>query len=312
MAYKPIENLKGHVKSRPPLVILIGCMFLFALSVIILGYYFRHSDVRNFDISEDWNTFLGDLSDVDFCLYTNTSTTTVVHSTATTLSPGSLDNVTATASSDPFPAEEYGDEDEDDWTTRRNLTVALTLVLEPSVSLLRSVANITLMSSLVPASMLGLEGSNEFVSVQFEMPPSLKDQKCDDFTKCGLAVQTCLTMIAPAAVFPLTKQPASCNVTETRHENSTAWLTVRQVGQSQEGWCRHGTVAHAKHKFDPKLTVMLSPAEQSLINLHLMYTSYFMFVMVIMWVCYALVKGPPTKMRNVHATPCEKKAQLNA
>ena len=52
MAYKPLENLKGHVTSRPPVVIFIGCMFLFAISVIILGYYFRHNDVRNYDISE--------------------------------------------------------------------------------------------------------------------------------------------------------------------------------------------------------------------------------------------------------------------
>ena len=33
--------------------------------------------------------------------------------------------------------------------------------------------------------------------------------------------------------------------------------------------------------------------DRSAINLHLMHTSYFLFVMVVMMMCYALVRGKP-------------------
>ncbi|XP_038055660.1 transmembrane protein 248-like [Patiria miniata] len=302
MAYKPIENLKGHVKSRPPVVIFIGCMFLFALSVVILGYYFKNSEVPNYDISEDWNHFLGDLSSIDFCLTLNTSTVT---SAIATVKSHTLENSSLSLTTDPFPIVDY----DEDWAMKRNLSVSIMLLIEPSVYMAKTVANVTMMSSLVPASMLGHEGPDEMVSVQFELPQTLKLPQSKDSATRPLVVQTCLTLIGSPSVFPMTKQPASCNTTDSHHENSTAWMRVRPKRHPLDSWCKQGTMAHAKHKFDPRLTVMLSSAEQSIINLHLMYTSYFMFVMVIMWVCYALVKGPPTKMRNLHNTATEKKSQ---
>ena len=43
--------------------------------------------------------------------------------------------------------------------------------------------------------------------------------------------------------------------------------------------------------------------DRSAINLHLMHTSYFLFVMVITLMCYALVRGRPTvhvKVKQPH------------
>ncbi|XP_033627540.1 transmembrane protein 248-like [Asterias rubens] len=301
MAYKPLENLKGHVVSKPPLVIFIACMFLFALSVFILGYYFKHSEVPNYDMSEDWNTFLDDLSSVDFCLTVNESTVTTVLATE---NPNKLDNNT-TISAVTSPSQD----EEDDWSMRRNISLSVMVMIDPSIYMAKTITNVTMFSSLIPASLLGKEGSEEMVSVQFEVPHPLKPPQCNDPTVCSLGVQTCLMLTGPASVFPTSRRPATCNTTDSHHENSSAWMSFRPKGQAIDSWCTQGTVAHAKHKFDPHLTVMLSSAEQSLINLHLMYTSYFMFFMVIMWVCYALLKGPPTKQRNVHNTSTEKKIQ---
>lgn len=48
-----------------------------------------------------------------------------------------------------------------------------------------------------------------------------------------------------------------------------------------------------------KLTVMVPNDDRSLINLHLMHTSYFLFVMgVITMFCYAVTKGRPSKLRQ--------------
>lgn len=47
--------------------------------------------------------------------------------------------------------------------------------------------------------------------------------------------------------------------------------------------------------------------DRSLINLHLMHTSYFLFVMVITMFCYAVVKGRPGKVRQTNPDFCPEK-----
>lgn len=47
--------------------------------------------------------------------------------------------------------------------------------------------------------------------------------------------------------------------------------------------------------------------DRSLINLHLMHTSYFLFVMVITMFCYAVIKGRPSKLRQSNPEFCPEK-----
>lgn len=49
--------------------------------------------------------------------------------------------------------------------------------------------------------------------------------------------------------------------------------------------------------------------DRSLINLHLMHTSYFLFVMVITMFCYAVIKGRPGKVRQSNVDYCPEKVQ---
>ncbi|ERE75415.1 putative UPF0458 protein C7orf42 like protein [Cricetulus griseus] len=49
--------------------------------------------------------------------------------------------------------------------------------------------------------------------------------------------------------------------------------------------------------------------DRSLINLHLMHTSYFLFVMVITMFCYAVIKGRPSKLRQSNPEFCPEKMQ---
>lgn len=50
-----------------------------------------------------------------------------------------------------------------------------------------------------------------------------------------------------------------------------------------------------------------SQDDRSLINLHLMHTSYFLFVMVITMFCYAVIKGRPSKLRQSSPELCPEK-----
>lgn len=47
--------------------------------------------------------------------------------------------------------------------------------------------------------------------------------------------------------------------------------------------------------------------DRSLINLHLMHTSYFLFVMVITMFCYAVIRGRPIKLRQSSSEFCPEK-----
>ena len=43
--------------------------------------------------------------------------------------------------------------------------------------------------------------------------------------------------------------------------------------------------------------------DRSVINLHLMHTSYFLFVMMVTLFCYAIIRGRPSKVKVVY-TQC--------
>ena len=55
-----------------------------------------------------------------------------------------------------------------------------------------------------------------------------------------------------------------------------------------------------------KIAIHIFQHDKSLINMHLMRTSYFLFVMVVTLFCYALIKGRPAKVKSVHGVAYEK------
>lgn len=53
MAYlTPYENLRGFASSRPPLVVFMVCMGLFAIVLLSLAYYVKWNEIKNPDISQ--------------------------------------------------------------------------------------------------------------------------------------------------------------------------------------------------------------------------------------------------------------------
>ncbi|XP_072043847.1 transmembrane protein 248-like [Amphiura filiformis] len=296
MTYKPLENLKGHASSKPPMVVFVVCLFLFAVAMVSLGLYIKDNAIQDYDLSEDWNSFLDEFSSQQFCLMLNDTTHTEIPN---------YENETVTVTMDT--AEESVVE-EAVLENKNNHTMSVYLTLDSSVYLSKMPPNVTLFASVLPASVFGFKDADEQVHVLFELPEPFKPALCKPNVHCAaVSTHTCLTLIATEAIFPTTKAPAVCNnVSDTRREYTSAWLSAK-TQSSNDSWCSQGITAHAHHRFDPRLTVMLSAAERSIINLHLMYTSYFLFVMVITWVCYALLKGPPAKQRIVHVNTTEKK-----
>ncbi|PIO22482.1 hypothetical protein AB205_0204300, partial [Aquarana catesbeiana] len=109
-------------------------------------------------------------------------------------------------------------------------------------------------------------------------------------------------------------QPPHC-IPET-YSNATLWYkmftTARDSGTKYAQdynpfWCYKGAIGKVYHALNPKLTVIVPEDDRSLINLHLMDTSYFLFVMVITMFCYAVIRGRPSKIRQNNAEFCQEK-----
>ena len=52
MAITPVENLRGFVSSRPPLVVFMLCLGLFAIVLLTVANYIQVTELRNPDVSE--------------------------------------------------------------------------------------------------------------------------------------------------------------------------------------------------------------------------------------------------------------------
>ncbi|KAK2161892.1 hypothetical protein LSH36_108g06046 [Paralvinella palmiformis] len=92
--------------------------------------------------------------------------------------------------------------------------------------------------------------------------------------------------------------PKSCeSVNDTGIEYYTTMLPQKTTDVYWATFCRQRPVIHIQPTIDPALTVYLSLMDRSVINLHLMHTSYFLFVMVVTILCYALIRGRPLKSK---------------
>ena len=107
---------------------------------------------------------------------------------------------------------------------------------------------------------------------------------------------TCVLFYAQASMFPLSRYSHTC---QALNETGIEWhgQMIAQMPQSTEPTylCRSQPRVHAHYKFNPTLSVWLTLHDRSIINLHLMHTSYFLFVMVIMLFAYTLIQTHKTK-----------------
>uniref|UniRef100_A0A0B6ZS98 Uncharacterized protein n=1 Tax=Arion vulgaris TaxID=1028688 RepID=A0A0B6ZS98_9EUPU len=127
-------------------------------------------------------------------------------------------------------------------------------------------------------------------------------------------INSCITFIGPASMLPRARhgKKSSCH----RETSSSSWTSsnhirpmsasVSTVSNNENNWCLPGSTLAVQYSFDDSLTVLLSPEDRSVINLHLMRTSYFLFVMVVTLFCYAAVKGRSGKVKTVIHVPHDK------
>lgn len=285
MALSPVENLKGFVSSRPPLMIFVMCLGMFAIVLMTLGYYVKLTEVTNPDESQDWNVFLESFSDLHFCILNNNTDV----SQPTTVRPAK-------------PAKDYTTTKADHSTvafdTMRNYSVSMLLTVHPTKEFLSIPHNLTRLNGAIRAGDLGLiddTHEHELINIMMELPFEWNRTKCSRSGQCDpVQFYACINLQGPSGVFPESRSPQTCESMNDTGVEYHARLHVERphpVAPSSTLSCHLRPMIRLKHSLDPTLTVWLSLHDRSVVNLHLLHTSYFLFVMVVTLLCYAVIRG---------------------
>ncbi|CAH1800731.1 unnamed protein product [Owenia fusiformis] len=303
MGFQPVENFKGFMTHRPPLVMFMITLGVFAVILVSVAYYVKLNDLQNPDV-KDWNNFLESFSTLEFCVTGNLTESSATEETPTTtpLSKKSKRDklhkkghkLTTT------PVEVYDE-------TQRNHSVSLLLTVEPTMEFVRQSHNITKLSAIVYGHHLGLRGSRaqEAINVTIDLPVQFNKTHCKNNHCAPMQIVTCVFFHGTTALFPSTRMPDTCyGMNETGVEYHAEMDTLPQTSMFKSQVCRNKVKVKADYSFNPSLTMWLSVKDKSVINLHLMHTSYFLFVMVVTLLCYAIIRGKPKQIiKVVHVQP---------
>lgn len=298
MTLAPYENLKGFASARPPLVIFVACLGLFGLVLMSLAYYVKLAEIDAPEPSQNWNTFLENFADLEFCIANNFSSVQ-----ATTVEPAPQTKGLPLGKSlreSPSPSTEATTPVYDG---PRNYSISMLLTVMPTKEFLSIPHNLTHLSGTIIGADIGLRGqaANEEVNVTMELPYEWNSTHCQNEYKCDeVQIYACVHLQAAPMVFPPSRSPQMCeSINDTGIEYSARILS-QHSHMYMTHYCRSKPLIKLHYKLDAGMTVWLNLHDRSVINLHLMHTSYFLFVMVMMVFCYATIKGRP-HIKRVHA-----------
>ncbi|XP_014665429.1 PREDICTED: transmembrane protein 248-like [Priapulus caudatus] len=300
MAFSPLDNLRSFATSRPPLVVFMICLLGFAVTTMTLAYYVRSNELRNTDIV-DWNMFLDKFASVKFCIHGDTAESSTVTVPMPEVRP-SLVNRKKMLSA-PFPANASVPVDASAHVYHtaedmRNYSVSVPMVI--GSQLIRSLQNVTHMSATLNGLMLGIRGdaARDNISVVFELPSERNYSHLSSDQ-----MMTCVVFQAPANVFPMTRAPEGCwnqSQSEAQLQRHLPIQGYKETFFIDRAFCANGTKVFVQYTSNPHLTLMLTMSDRSMINLHLMHTSYFLFLMAMTMMAYALLKNSPKLKPSMH------------
>ncbi|XP_021349901.1 transmembrane protein 248-like [Mizuhopecten yessoensis] len=298
-----IENLKGFLSTKPPLVIFMICLGGCAVVLLTLAYIVKVNDqLINPDLTKDWNKFLDNFAELEFCMIANSSG---YPDEAQSASPKLTDklNVISNKLTGSASTTERSPQSGDDIV---NTSLTMMVELRPTPHFYGITQNVTFLSSTVTGSQIGLSGAaaDLEMNVTLNFPFDWNDTDCSGSTCPTIHILTCINLQAPLAFFPSTRQVGACYSASNEsssevHTRMQSYLgnqfTLLPTAASQ---CQETPVIKVKHKVDPRFTMMLTLEDRSVINLHLMHTSYFLFVMFVTIFCYAIIKGRTSKVKT--------------
>lgn len=290
------ENLKGFWTSKPPLVLFMLCIGIFAIVLLTLGYIVKVNDYKNPDAG--WNKVIDGFSNVQFCMQfdkSDTNTTVIDHGEPLKLTD-LIDSLhQKLQGGNPVETTTTGSQ------TKELVPVSTQFLIEiqPTVDFVNIPHNITHLSSSLNGSQLGLQEGNEKLqlNITFALPFQWNNTVCHNSWCQKVKILTCVYFLAPQELFPASRKHEMCipeNVSGVEYHAQMHSVRSSQNQPVDQSVCKNRPVLKLRQDNDKTFKIMLTLDDRSAINLHLMNTSYFLFVMVITLLCYALVRGRPT------------------
>lgn len=312
MTVSPLQGLKSFAASQPPLLVFTICILAFGVTTIMLAFIVRMNDLPNPDIENDYNKFLTHLFQLDMCVDIDNTTRhekmiSLVSSSKIRLTvSNSTNNANASLTPSEPPLGEMSLSElipdisqlqsSNDKNPYVNLTKHVMLPLKFGPELLNLPSSARWLKGSVNGRQLGFLGksSKQTLSVSIFIPSHNRKafaEKCrQDKNNCELQLNVCLLFFGPSNLFPKTREPQKCSAGKLGKSRKPVNIGFHRSG-TLEKYCKGKTPLKMEYSERPDYTVMLSPSERSLVNLHLMHTSYFIFVIVVTMLCYALVRS---------------------
>lgn len=254
------SSVRECVGSKPPLAVFAASIAAFAVALVGVSLYLQghKSEILNPDI-KDWNSFYSTLSDMKIC-FPESGASTVKKIRPSRELPSSV-------TLDPEASV-------NETTGNITLSILADVQVEKDGS---TVMGLTLHSFLSPRY-LGFKGDLSVLEVTIELA-----------AKSAKNWTACMMFSGPTHLLPDSPvTPSNCTITKNTTLVEVMMAQPWLVNESEE-WCRVGVEGNLMVTAQHELNVYLSEGDVTLIQVHILYTTcllcVMMFVLLFYFIC---------------------------
>ncbi|PAA61821.1 hypothetical protein BOX15_Mlig006171g1, partial [Macrostomum lignano] len=278
---KCANNLRNFFHSRPPLVIFLFNLIIFAAALLFLSYWIQYNDMQNPDATKDWNRFLERFASMEICLTGNKSYPFIRRLSAFTIDGDSaIDLPQPVAHAQP-----------------RLKLHRMLLGVELDDKQRHALSNYSILIGAISGRLLGLRDRStayQVINITAVIPqlPKKRDK-------------ICVEMVGPESIFPRTKPPRQCGSPSfdlsrrllssgdpTPSLRMSYMYIFKTVYWSSLFFCSSGQPRlKLKYSHNPRLTEMLSTEEKYVAEENLSHTAYAISVLIACFLIYAATFG---------------------
>jgi len=240
---------------------------------------------------EDWNNFFKHISHLKLCpVHSNDTSYGPVHKAYTEAVLNTSSDLVDQSKSMSAALSNVVDSSEEVDFTEILMKVEFSLIGKTLPSSFFQV------NGRVRGSLLSFTG--KYASVLFNVSLnflSSRKKVCSE-GKCKSVWDVCIRMSVPSDLLFEAKNPDRCR----KQVDSLIESRPTFILDSKDSYKNYLSSPCLLLDYTPnaKLTDMLTLHDRSIVNLHLMHTSYFMFFMVMTLICYSLIKGRNRQHNN--------------
>jgi len=247
--------------SRPPIVVFVVSLFLFAASTLVLSIVVSsRNDIHNPDVL-GWNRLLAKMSELDFCL--NHASQAASPASSPSIDVGPLSAATVSV---PFSPSFVDD-------------------LRSAVGAAHDIHTV-MANGIIRISDMDRGRLGRYKGMELSVTMALSDPNSAARSADG-TVTLCLYVAAPSALLNDLNsglKPANCSMEPTFPLQPNGVLHTSFATRSRDhapspDWCSNGTDMTLTYEEHDEWSVYLSPEDRQVINMHLLSMSAFLFAL---------------------------------